>query len=266
MVRFWETWRSDFRTPTPFVVWAVLTVIVGLAGPFGTYELYAPVERLMFWAVILAVVIIYGSAVRAFVHGTLGFADFLVGSPMIATILAGTLPPVALLMMPVLTGPNLLPLPGLFELTVFVYCTSLGVGAYRHSTGHIPFRPSTSPVPLADPLQPPLVAQPRLIRRLPETVQGPLIAIKVRDHYIDVITERGSASLLMRLSDASEETDGVDGARVHRSYWIAWPAVKGLERVDGKFRLVMIDGSRVPVSRTYRDAVEERGIGIARAD
>ncbi len=264
MLRFWETWRSDFRTPTPFVIWAVLTVIVGLAGPFGTYAVYPPAQRILFWAVILGIVIVYGSAVRAFVHGTLGFADFMVGSQVIAGIVAATLPPVALLAMPILTGPVALPLPSLSELVIFVYCTSLGVGAYRHATGHIPFMPANA---APDAEQPPApVPQPRLIRRLPEAVQGPLIAMKVRDHYVDVITERGCASLLMRLSDATGETDGVDGARVHRSYWVAWSAVTGLDKSDGKMSLIMIDGRRVPVSRSYRALVDARGIGIALDD
>lgn len=74
------------------------------------------------------------------------------------------------------------------------------------------------------------------------------------------MTSAGPSSLLMRFSDAIEETLGVPGAQVHRSHWVAWDAVTGVEREPGKLFLILTDGSRIPVSRAHRDKLEERGL------
>ncbi len=49
---------------------------------------------------------------------------------------------------------------------------------------------------------------PRLFQRIAPEAHGDLISISVRDHYVDVVTSAGQASLLMRLSDAMAEADG----------------------------------------------------------
>lgn len=67
--------------------------------------------------------------------------------------------------------------------------------------------------------------------------------------------------LLMRLADAIAETGGDTGMQVHRSHWVAYGAVEGLEREAGKtprLILVMSDGARVPVSRSHAAAVRAR--------
>ena len=38
----------------------------------------------------------------------------------------------------------------------------------------------------------------------------------------------------MRLSDAVEELEGLEGAQTHRSWWVARDAVRGVERGDGR--------------------------------
>jgi DNA-binding LytR/AlgR family response regulator len=83
--------------------------------------------------------------------------------------------------------------------------------------------------------------------------------VSVRDHYVDVLTDKGKASLLMRFSDAIAETSPEPGARVHRSYWVAWAAVAATERSGATLRLRLTDGTLVPVSRAQRATVEARG-------
>lgn len=242
----------------PYVIWGVLTVIVSFAGPFGTYQVLDFPTRLAFWSVMMAFVILLGIAVRAFVHGTLAIRSFRYGSTLIALILALILPPIALAVL--FHSPFAITdlAPAWHELGLYVFMTSLGVGAYRHAVRR------NAPMPEASLTMP---EGPRLVQRLPAEVQtGDLISISVRDHYVDVVTSAGSAALLMRLSDAMDLVGPVAGARVHRSHWVAWDAVEGLEKSDGRLVLRLKTGAAIPVSRTYRAKVEAvvaaRGIGM----
>ena len=61
-------------------------------------------------------------------------------------------------------------------------------------------------------------------------------------------------------ADAMAELDGVDGVQVHRSYWVARKAVEGAVRRNGRHYVTLIDGSEVPVSRSYRRNAESAGL------
>jgi DNA-binding LytR/AlgR family response regulator len=62
----------------------------------------------------------------------------------------------------------------------------------------------------------------------------------------------------MRLSDAVAELDGIEGAQVHRSWWVARDAIADAKRGDGRATLTLKDGSEVPVSRTYARILRQR--------
>ena len=64
-------------------------------------------------------------------------------------------------------------------------------------------------------------------------------------------TDRGSDLILMRLSDAVEELEGLEGAQTHRSWWVAREAVRAVERGDGRATLTLDGGLSAPVSRRY---------------
>ena len=101
--------------------------------------------------------------------------------------------------------------------------------------------------------------EPRLVQRLDPGLRGPILSISVRDHYVDVMTGHGTASLLMRFGDAIAEA-GVAGAQVHRSHWVAWDAIDTVEREGAKLFLRLKPGMRVPVSKNHRDKLELRGL------
>lgn len=66
----------------------------------------------------------------------------------------------------------------------------------------------------------------------------------------------------MRLSDAIKETAPVAGMQVHRSHWVALDAVASATRKNGKPVLTLENGTEVPVSRTYLDAVRSAGFFV----
>ena len=92
----------------------------------------------------------------------------------------------------------------------------------------------------------------RFLDRLPFKLRGAVIrAVSSEDHYLRIHTDRGSDLILMRLSDAVEELEGLEGARTHRSWWVAREAVRGVERGDGRATLTLDGGLSAPVSRRY---------------
>jgi DNA-binding LytR/AlgR family response regulator len=99
---------------------------------------------------------------------------------------------------------------------------------------------------------------PRLADRLPGRLRGAeLHAIEAEDHYLRLHTAAGSALILMRLTDAMAELVGIDGARTHRSWWVARDAVVEASRGRGRAVLRLKNGLTAPVSRTYAPALRE---------
>ena len=61
----------------------------------------------------------------------------------------------------------------------------------------------------------------------------------MEDHYVRAHTMLGSDLVLLRLRDAIAELDGIEGAQVHRSWWVARDVVEGVEREGRKLRLLL---------------------------
>jgi hypothetical protein len=110
--------------------------------------------------------------------------------------------------------------------------------------------------PLADPKA---ASRPRLIDRLPPHLQALPIALEMEDHYVRVHTPHGSALLLMRMRDAVAELDGLPGALVHRSWWVAQGAVQGVRREGRNVRLQLAGGIEAPVARAQIAPLEAAG-------
>jgi DNA-binding LytR/AlgR family response regulator len=100
----------------------------------------------------------------------------------------------------------------------------------------------------------------RFPERLPRKLRGAVIrAIQAEDHYLRIHTDRGSDLILMRLSDALVELEGLEGSQTHRSWWVARDAVQEISRGDGRATLTLEGGLTAPVSRRYARALREAG-------
>jgi hypothetical protein len=99
------------------------------------------------------------------------------------------------------------------------------------------------------------------LQRLPVKFHSAsLHAIASEDHYLRVYTSLGDDLILMRLADAERELQGADGARVHRSWWIAKAGVTDEKKQDSRSLLILPNGTEVPVSRSYRAKAKEAGL------
>jgi hypothetical protein len=102
-------------------------------------------------------------------------------------------------------------------------------------------------------------APPKFLERIPLKLRGgELWAVEAEDHYLRLHTSKGQDLILMRLADAVDELEGIEGAQVHRSWWVAREAIADARRGDGRATLTLKDGSQVPVSRTYARVLRDR--------
>jgi DNA-binding LytR/AlgR family response regulator len=105
-----------------------------------------------------------------------------------------------------------------------------------------------------------VAAPPNFLERLPLKLRGAEVwAVEAEDHYLRLHTSKGQDLILLRLADAIDELAGIEGAQVHRSWWVARDAIADARRGDGRATLVLKDGSEVPVSRTYARIIRDLG-------
>lgn len=98
------------------------------------------------------------------------------------------------------------------------------------------------------------------VERLPVQFRGSEIyALSSEDHYLRVHTTLGAPIILMRLADAINDMAQVDGAQVHRSWWVSRAAVVGISRHGRQMSLELANGLSVPVSRANMKAVAASG-------
>ena len=75
------------------------------------------------------------------------------------------------------------------------------------------------------------------------------MCLQMEDHYVRAHTPLGSDLILIPLKDAVAELTGVEGLKVHRSWWVAKRAV-GRSILNGRnCGLRLSNGLDVPVSR-----------------
>jgi DNA-binding LytR/AlgR family response regulator len=243
--------------------WAALagtSVILGLVGPFGTYDGMHLPGRLAYWAAMAAASYLAGFTVVTFLAAW--FSEDGRGGTL-AHVLYGAI--------------------GGIPVAVVVWALNIAVYGYGDAIEFLPLAlycaaisAVVSPLvevfsrryALAEGVVQELAAQsvaetpkrPRILDRLPANLRGNLSHLSMQDHYVDIRTDRGGTLVLMRLADAIAETEGVTGLQIHRSHWVAKDAVKGTSRQDGRLFLEMQDGTLLPVSRSYADQVKAAGL------
>ena len=100
----------------------------------------------------------------------------------------------------------------------------------------------------------------RFLERLPAKLRGAVLyAVSAEDHYLRLHTSKGGDLILMRLSDAIGELEGLEGAQTHRSWWVARDAVETVRRDGDRVTLLLKGGAEAPVSRPNVRALREAG-------
>ncbi|WP_404711990.1 LytTR family DNA-binding domain-containing protein [Sphingomonas sp. MMS24-J13] len=111
---------------------------------------------------------------------------------------------------------------------------------------------------LDDPSAPDAVVSP-FLDQVPAAIAHGLLYIGNEDHYVRAYAMAGDALVLARMRDAVAGLGGIEGARVHRSWWVARAAVAEVIRRDRAVYLRLIDGREVPVARSMVAELKEAG-------
>lgn len=101
------------------------------------------------------------------------------------------------------------------------------------------------------PVLPSGAQSPPILRRLPDTLQGNLLFLQAEDHYVRIATTAGQTLIHSRFTDAIAAAHPVEGAQVHRSFWVAYTAIVELQKSGGAYTVRLANGAVLPVSRTY---------------
>jgi hypothetical protein len=88
---------------------------------------------------------------------------------------------------------------------------------------------------------------------------GAAICLQMEDNYVRIHRDSGSSLELMPLHEAIKRYGQAEGLQVHRSWWVAAAAVDGAERDLRNWRLRLANGLRVPVARNRIAAVRAKG-------
>jgi DNA-binding LytR/AlgR family response regulator len=237
--------RDRLLHPVRLTIWLGVTIVCSFSGPFATDAILGPVQRAVFWAVavgiaiVLANVIMLGSA--RFATGRTHWPVMLAGAAVFGLVFGGVLYLMVALVLPTyLSAVSFILLPGQAFLTFLAIALVKYLAHGRTAASE--------------------VSDPGFLARLPESVRGDILRVSSQDHYVEVCTSSGRTLVLMRMSDAVRELEGFGGLQVHRSHWVHPSAVETVDRSGAKIELVLVTGDRIPVSRSYRDAVIAAGV------
>jgi len=249
--------------PVTLVVGLSVTVVLALAGPFGTYDGMSLPLRLGYWGLIVFSSIPFGYGTRYLAASWAPAPSTLSIVIVPATLMTVAYTPVLYLIVRHVGQATGAPMQVLIWLGGLVAIVSVCVNCVRWALGRTAAGDLASVARTEDPpaaAVEPVAAAPRLLSRLDGLPCTEVLRLSARDHYVDVVTRRARKSLLLRLSDAMAEVEGIPGAQVHRSHWVAQAAVARARRQGTRIVLDLVDGSTVPVSRGYRDRAEAAGL------
>lgn len=237
--------QATFSNPKALAAMAGAALLLALAGPFGTTEALSFVPRLAYWAFTVPITYATGSLVSTGVVATLSRSGPLWQAATAAALAAG------LVITCVVAGLNWVTFGISVELSplaVIFLASSIVTGAIVVLSRELESEAGARPEP------------PELLERLAFAKRGALVSLSVQDHYVEVVTTKGTSLLLMRLYDAIKETGGSTGMQVHRSHWVAFDQVQDVTREGDKARIRLKDGRDIPASRSYIPALKEAGL------
>ena len=239
--------RAIARRPRFWIGLAGAGIVVGLVGPFGTYDTVPILVRIVYWLAVVATTfwIVYltsfvvTSRLEARgvpVRWSDGFGAAAASLP-VTVWLAGLH---AVIFAAPFWADALRLFPYVAVITVVVAALSEALAAR-----------DTMPVSPASP--PP---DPAWLDQLPAHLGRDLILLQAQDHYVRAQTPLGEALIRTTIQEAADALDG-HGMRVHRSWWVARGAIRAYAYRNGAPVVVLRNEEEIPVGRTYRRAVRE---------
>jgi len=242
----YDTWGSWFRG---LAIAVVAAGFMAYAGAFGSDRLAAPL-RFAYWLGLMILGWLWGLFVSSYLFGPTERAGVRLWRRILVTSLAISIPYSVVVGMVtwLARGSPFWSPADIADLVVSVTLISAVMMVLNVLVGRQTGAATSASATPA-----------KFLERLPAKLRGAQVwAVEAEDHYLRLHTSMGQDLILMRLSDAIAELEGIEGAQVHRSWWVARDAITEAVRGDGRATLTLKDGAEVPVSRTYARVLRER--------
>ena len=240
------------------LIMTAIGISLALIGPFGTFD-QPLATRLIVWLGFAYLGYVLYSPIDALALRLAPVLDLPAWILRVAACVLASAPmAIAVWVLPQLPGPIRTPSP---DLALQHYSYVLVVGSVvtivttLTKTGRVDPAQAT-PIDRAAPLS---QAPTPFHDRLPVTLGSDLLALEMEDHYVRAHTALGSELILLRMRDAVSELAGIDGAQVHRSWWVARDAVTDVRREGRNIKLVLENGLEAPVSRARVQPLKAAG-------
>ena len=243
--------QDIIANPRFWIGFCAVMILLAITGPFGTIELMGTSQRLVYWSTICLATFFVGTSVSMVTgifltnRGLPNWVSWLTGG-IAAGLPVGT----------IAWGLNI----HVFDVNIAASYTFPQFIAYTTVIAVVIVLLNYLIVSKTSNRSAHSLTSSPFFVRLPIHLGQTLISLEAQDHYINVKTTKGSEMILMRLADAEKELENYPGLRVHRSWWVATDAIDKVERGNGKVELVMHNGDKLPVSRSYVKALVEAGV------
>lgn len=255
----YATRRSRLDWSIRIGVAVLASVIAALLGPFTTYEKFTFLERLAYWTLLTFGVLFPATALR------LGVLRLIRGPVLQVDLVAAGV--IALVFGPIVWAINVFMmnfdvayLSDFLKQIALVFLICLGpviLRAYVRILSDEQAAESTGSVVAGEG-----ASGPAFLQRLEADKRGTLWRVSANDHQLVVSTSEGETQIRMRFSDALTELEAFEGARLHRSHWVAFHSIVSVVQ-DGRRHSVRLQcGTDVPVSRTGVEALQQAGIEV----
>jgi DNA-binding LytR/AlgR family response regulator len=242
--------RDHLRHRTVVIILIGVALVLGVSGPFGTFELLTALPRLAYWLVTVfatyacAMLIIIVTRGLFPAHWPTLLRDCtsgLIAGPFITAVVLL----INATTFPIRTGSDLTTM----ILTLLPYCTVIVVvvtvliSQIEEQFFDAPNTNETAP----------------LLTRLPFDKRGTLISLQAQDHYVNVVTSKGEDLILMRFSDALKEVGSEPGFQTHRSFWVAQSQIQKVQQKGERGLITLTNGTELPVSRNFMPKLKTAG-------
>lgn len=250
----------DMALSHTFLVWlAVATMILTITGPFGTYDHFNWLERLAYWGILAPTTFLIANFTATII---VNYLEEHIHSFWLRYIIAGVVAGIPVGIFVWTFGviiqqvrpysfhalAELIPLAIMMTLPVTLL---FGYHQLKHSAQEDNLVLTSPNIDIIQNELSHVQTPSAFLDRLPKYIGRDLISLNAQDHYIKVVTDKGSTMILLRLSDAISELTSYDGFQTHRSWWVAREHIAQLSKENGRQFLIMSNGVKAPISRTY---------------
>ena len=244
-----DAWLGKWRTSlaTGFVLSTALGVVLGVIGPFGSYQGGGLGVRVLYWTASLWTGwLLFGVALpvvaRSAVRRRWPWWAWLPAAVVVLAIPAALVG--RLLGQAVWPGVGRIGAVEWYGQFLAISALANGLIFWRVLAG----QPGAPAPDSADPRD-----------RLPPALGREVLCLRMEDHYVRVHTPRGSALVLMSLGQAIAGMTDLEGLQTHRSWWVARRAVEGVVEDGRNLRLQLSGGLEAPISRARIGELRAQG-------